>query len=534
MPAAWARRLILLLPLLTLVLLVEAGARRERISALTRFTERGQDMLERLAARIDAERGVLEPLLQIGHLTASPQTRAGQPNLGLANLLSKFSGTLDLSVYFFTPEGGWQGCQPEQAENQWLFKKVMAGLGQGGALDETRRKEIDRLLRSVFGFGHSLNSLLLSQGRPQLVQYRNQPAWIFWERGSAGGVLVICRRWPSDLERLRGLLTSSSGNWIAGILVGFRPAGASDWSVFGAGSAGQVEDIWQQIRARGGLESDWENRRCFSRTTRGGGTLLAAFPVPDSLRSRPISAGAAWSLLLGVPLILFFGFGRDRLGMLRRALIVLFLLTALVPTAGLVTETLWSIDIRREVLEAEVSRAQGEALRALDQGFHDYRLRLERRLSGLLQNNTFYHRDRVQVPESLKKLLEDLGGNYDLRNPMGKILEGSGGPWGLGAVANSLLQMVMETWIPERLPAVRPKIDPVLDGALREQRTGFWNIAQRPQRLLELTTGKRVQFLFWHYFADPRHPAVIFLSILPGENLVRHYLHQAVAERYDC
>lgn len=531
LPHAWARVLLALVPLLTLHLLAETWIDGRDREAHRRFGEAVAGRLEGLAVESDPDQFLSKPLHEIGHrFLDSPDAIASA-----GAIITTLNRGLECQALLVDGSGTPMTSIPEKLPNHYVLRKLMKALmSTDDSSRETIRRELDRPLPALFGMGKALSFFVANQGRPIALKYQGKPARLFWERSRDRGILLIEFEPTHELDLFTMAAADMGLTNDREIAYGVRFNVDTAWYCYGRSQPSQVTRLWKKLERQGRFS--WQGKRSWweFRISASGNLVFLAVPIPARLRETGLWALRALFLFLILPGGLWLSLGGDRLGPIRRLAVALFLLTALVPTGGMALGTLFSLEGRRAVLEGQVMRSEIEALRRMDEGFQGWMYRFQRRVLKISRDPAF-PRLGAEFRKLISPLLsEEYGGIVQVRDVRSEpLFDSHPGGGGMKALMGVFQKLAFEIWAPHRIPREGIKSDQTVELVMRQERTGFMGLMNRPRRFQLLQNGSSRLYFFWDYFPEARLIPAFALFFFEWERLAELYLRAGILERSD-
>lgn len=531
LPHAWARVLLTLVPLLTLHLLAETWLDGRERETWRRFGDSVAGRLETLAVESEPDQFLSKPLYEATRRLLAETTAPASAG----SVLEAVGRGLEFQMLLVDASGTPLVSHPEKLPNQYVLRKLMKALvSPTEASRAPLRRDLERPLPALFGMGKALSFFVGAKGRPIALKYQGRAARLLWDGNDRRGILLIEFEPTRELDLFERAASDLGLSGERRLAFGVRFNYGASWHCYGRTDSKTVARLWKSLE-RGGQLS-WQGTRSWweFRSTAAGDLVFLAVPIPNHLRQNGIWVLRALFLLLLVPGGLWLSLGGDRLGPIRRLAIALFLLTALVPTGGMALGTLLSLEGRRGVLEAQVLRSEIEALRRLDEGFQNWAYRFQRRVARVTRDPAFARMGKEFHALVAPFLAEQYGGVLrvsDVRaDPLYDSHPGSGG---MKALMGIFQQMAFETWAPHRLPRGGIKGDQAVELVIRQERTGFVGLSNRPRRLQLMQNGSSRLYFFWDYFPQTGLIPAFVSFFFDWDRLAELYIRSGILERSD-
>lgn len=522
----WARLLLALLPLAAIGLLGDTAMRSRFEQRRASFAEEVSDRLERIAVQTDADLAVSQPLSSIAQ--ALKKSRREPDAAVLADRLQSSLPGTGFELFVFDGHGTVSGISPRSAPNQWLMRRLIAGLAADESAVPAIAAELDRRLVPMFGSSRTLQSFRRSRGLRTRMQRMRKPVSLFWDSGPRGGFLVIISSEPDLGKRLSAVWAGEAARDEA---LGWKTCDSDVWRILGSVRPELPARFWNRLEKQGHQAIDTNKRHWEYRLTSRGDILFLAAP-PGSAAARP-PLGAWWGIILSTSLI--FGYfilcGPDILGSIGRLSILLFVVAAAVPTACAALGGFRVLADRREVLRSEVRRAQVDALKLFDERFEDYLDRFRRKLVRQTSRPAFF---------SISSSTAEIAAPFVRAPYFGHLELLASGSRTLARIPNtetafSLLlphiqRMGLEVLAPRLLATPTVPIDAASSKMMREAQFGFTAVSIRPRRLNPMNTGTSRPMFYWDYPRVPGKDATFAVFVFNRAHLMRDYVSTRILE----
>ncbi len=521
---------LLFLPFFFGEVILETELTRSSRRRRTVIQENAGEALENLATGVDLDFYVRKSLFRLtDEFKATPIERfkarvEGRKIIGKTGLI--------LDIFLFNPNGNFICLQPSDAPNQWIMKQLLRGLCVRDSREQqSLEKQLSKVFPQMFGQGKNLRTFVNRRGKLIKVFQGGGDGWVMWDMKSDGGVFLFCRSAPEVKTRF----SEKAGKirYFQNPLLGFGYGDPSEhrWKAEGGISESEAEKAWDEVSQAGTDNFERDGKWWVFRQTPAGLVFFAAVPIPG--QNLP---GDFWPLR-GIILVLWLTMGsllssgKKMLGSLRHMTVGLFLLSALVPVAGMAVGSIVLLDGRYEYVVNEIMRKELETLKFLDERFEGFTGKFKDGIKKVLGDPRITH-ESPEISVALQPLLGgEIRGRFELRDGEGKILFNSHSEMGaINALLNPFSRMALRRWAPEKLD--NRENDPGgVEKFLSQDDLGFSFMADRPRYLHPMNVCGSKSFLYWDHVSDIALRAAFMVFSVDKENLVSSYLRRELISR---
>lgn len=489
------------------------------------YTKTASDFVKTLTVRTDPDLFIRSRILPL----LSP-SRTGKLKGWVSKLRKKWD--LRATLFAFDRQGKLAFTFPRTAEKTKLMETVYQGLVCEDRNEVNRlRKPIDRKTLFAFGTGRDLEYLRESRGKIIDVFSDGKPGILAWNRGKTGGVIIYVPTLPSP-EKIFDVAATTLDRPCSFRGMGrtgdpaFRDLGGSDNPLAAKAFAG----LAATQRQSGVFAGIWWT---FLQTI-GGRIVYAAFsppPEPYMILRSGLRLGGTFFLAIMVFLLVRFRIA-ERIR-LRRALISLFLVSALIPLFGLALGSLDLAEVFQSVMGSRIQAIEDEALQNVIQEFDNF---LASSSAGI-RNITSIPWSGKDDPETRRraKMLMDRGllDILILRDAAGKILFSNTLPYSEGreTMIQSVSRRAIERFQPNRLGEAKYEGNPMTDRLVRADDMGFSTLLNQSGRLQIVMAGTKQSLMFFQPLPSGTGPVAFVEGRLSLEKAVFDFLRQKVKTR---
>jgi hypothetical protein len=449
--------------------------------------------------------------------------RQGHPELGLPRLLKAAQNRwpLKLAPYFFDPGGNLVTPSSIAIPNRTVFRNLWRQLMNPAAGGPSLRKEERKIFESLFGSGFNLTRWRSSENTLIPIRHKQQDGFLFWTRwkkAPGGGAIVLVPRLPPP----HALFSAFSPELARKGLFLLAPDRARKLRLYGRPLAYGTRARLARMAREDVTEAGFD--RLFLRR---GYLGLSAIFLGHHFESwlfpwyRALIA-AITLVFLGLATLGFrAGLRDDRLFAfpIRVKLVLLFLFSLAIPSAGILFLGGFLLVDRQSVLEGKSIQSAKEELNALDTRFFGEQNRFLKVCRALEKQVTT--RWDLSSVEALAKQCrqQDRLIHFEVRNLAGSYLiprNGQGGLENLNFFLDTFAKTAIEQHLQSRLQTPEGKAFRPPDSKSRQvieaPDLGFTRIFSEPDKVHPILIGDSMLFWYWRAVAAPGHP-VAFMSI---------------------
>jgi hypothetical protein len=440
---------------------------------------------------------------------------------------------LDIAVYVFDALGNCAETGPTNPPHLWLMKNLYKGLTlPPGAERDLLRKHIDKKIPFAFGDGKDLDLLQAEKGKVIEVFANGKEGLLAWNSGPRGGSIVYCSNVPSDqtiFQRGRRAKTRSdparSGFGYQGVFQFHDAAGAPDVQ------AGEVFRVLQRDKKTCGL---YKMLWWVFQETNSGRIVFGAYSPPTTTYAE--TRGGLLCLGLAFGMFCAWGIigGKWAAGLqLRKALIGLFLASALVPLVGAVLGAGQVVALQEHVAGVRISTGQQEILTGIIRGFEEFLNESETQFEKILAcpgtGKDPHVIDTILQNLRRKGLLQKL----TFRDAAGMALYTNTPEYSPDreALNRSLARVSIERYSPQRAAELPYKANAITDRLVQTNDMGFNELIKGYREFQIVQLGNHLLLRYYQLYPEQKGGVAHAEIRLPLFQGIRTYFRKKIRQR---
>ncbi|MDD3000905.1 MAG: SpoIIE family protein phosphatase [Candidatus Riflebacteria bacterium] len=418
----------------------------------------------------------------------------------------KYNG-LQLAIYKFDNAGKLISTAPKRAPNLWIMRNMFPMLTETDNKKLTAAsKELDKKIEHAFGFGKSLSSI--SDNPETLIETvtNKKDCILSWSKRENGGLIITCDLQLSENETFKYKVKNYP---LHDSLV--KTGVINDTSIeksFSKKAFEKAKKSNQNDISYGGLE--W-----FFVTTNSGKTIYCAFDNIDyPMQSLWHNSRLLTAILLFVGSFLLIFADQNSVISLKRLIISIFLVSSLIPLAGIAFIAITNIDVFKQNHENKLRTEAEETLRNIILNFNSFLAEHSTILTNITQDPGTGAEDKKTL-EMVKNVVKTFPkSSINLRNSASELFYNNSSNYtdGRETVYKSLSRRIIERYAPQRLNEAKYSGNPFTDALVRKDDMGFNTLTNFPNQLQKLQAGT-ASMLFYYRLIPNSNAKTAYIQI---------------------